>query len=764
MKKRLRRAFAFLISITILVCCIPNISAQAATQSGVSNQLNSLISQYAGRTATSGQMYMGSQCKGFANWVFKQLFGVYIGSYPESANYKISNANAQLVGMIDPGGLTESTAKALLQKAKPGDYIQVQRSIAKSGGRCGPHSMIVVDVKADGIQIFDCNSDGRNTIKTYLYTWSKFDYDNRGMSLYHAYNYQVDVPSSDGSNSNISFGSCVNLGTNFYAYIINTYAWKHLTNDNCNVSMRTETGAANQIWRFERQGDGSYKIINYADNKVLDDQDFGQNDGTNVAVCNSNDSTAQRWFIYGSSGAYYLRAKCGNLVVDVKDASKADGANVQMWTKNDSVAQKFQVWKLNEPAKTNIRCTVGAGYAKTTFSWDNVSNANNYDLKIWKNQIWQGDAYQILWNLSSTSAQVVLPPGYYEAYVDSKNGGLVTMSNVVKFTVSDGKPLNLGDDFYGYIITSKNQLALTNSNGNVDVRNQNKATNQIWHFKRLGNGAYTIQNTADNKYLDTDNSRDANGTNIKVWTYNGSDAQKYFIYGIQSGQYALKPACATRFVDVCGGKNNSGDNVQLWDFNAGNAQSFSIVKVNNPIKTECVHKFGAWTVTKKATCTASGTEQRKCSVCGKVESRTVKATGHNYINKVIEPTATQQGYTLHICSACGYSYKDNYTNVKKQLQSIVIAARPDRTVYNQNDTIDTTGLKVIANYTDGSKSEVRGWQISGNTAKSRKALVKISYTEGGITKTASYEIEVKEKAVPKENVSLTYDANGGSMS
>lgn len=201
MKKQRKKIVAIVMCIALLVCLMPGIQAKAVTQSSVTSQLNSMMNQYVNRTATSSQMYMGSQCKGFANWVFKQLFGVYIGPYPENANYKITNANAGLVGMIDPGGLTESTSKALLQKAKPGDYIQVQRSIAKSGGRCGPHSMIVVGVKSDGVQVFDCNSDGRNTIKTYLYTWSKFDYDNRAMSLYHAYGYQADSSGGSGSTA-----------------------------------------------------------------------------------------------------------------------------------------------------------------------------------------------------------------------------------------------------------------------------------------------------------------------------------------------------------------------------------------------------------------------------------------------------------------------------------------------------------------------------------------------------------------------------------
>lgn len=76
------------------------------------------------------------------------------------------------------------------------------KKYCKSGGKCGPHSMIVVGVSTDGVQVFDCNSDGRNTIKTYLYTWPKFNYDNRAMTLYHAYNYQGGSSSNKPKYSN----------------------------------------------------------------------------------------------------------------------------------------------------------------------------------------------------------------------------------------------------------------------------------------------------------------------------------------------------------------------------------------------------------------------------------------------------------------------------------------------------------------------------------------------------------------------------------
>lgn len=46
------------------------------------------------------------------------------------------------------------------------------------------------------------------------------------------------------------------------------------------------------------------------------------------------------------------------------------------------------------------------------------------------------------------------------------------------------------------------------------------------------------------------------------------------------------------------------------------------------------HTYGSWSTVKAATCTASGTEQRTCSACGKAQTRTVSATGHTYFDGV----------------------------------------------------------------------------------------------------------------------------------
>ena len=87
----------------------------------------------------------------------------------------------------------------------------------------------------------------------------------------------------------------------------------------------------------------------------------------------------------------------------------------------------------------------------------------------------------------------------------------------------------------------------------------------------------------------------------------------------------------------------------------------AVIKAQEVVPATGKHSFGNWKITKAATCTAEGTQTRTCSGCGKVETQTIAKTAHKYVNTVVKPTYTAQGYTLHKCSVCGTSYKDTYT-------------------------------------------------------------------------------------------------------
>lgn len=67
-------------------------------------------------------------------------------------------------------------------------------------------------------------------------------------------------------------------------------------------------------------------------------------------------------------------------------------------------------------------------------------------------------------------------------------------------------------------------------------------------------------------------------------------------------------------------------------------------------------------VTKAATCTENRVKTYTCSRCNNTYTETIEKTGHKYVDTVVAPTNTEKGYTLHKCSVCGDSYKDNYTD------------------------------------------------------------------------------------------------------
>ncbi len=66
------------------------------------------------------------------------------------------------------------------------------------------------------------------------------------------------------------------------------------------------------------------------------------------------------------------------------------------------------------------------------------------------------------------------------------------------------------------------------------------------------------------------------------------------------------------------------------------------------------HQYGAWTVTKAATCTEDGEQSHVCATCGKVETETIPATGHHEVAAGDKPaTCTETGLSGRtVCSVC----------------------------------------------------------------------------------------------------------------
>ena len=79
----------------------------------------------------------------------------------------------------------------------------------------------------------------------------------------------------------------------------------------------------------------------------------------------------------------------------------------------------------------------------------------------------------------------------------------------------------------------------------------------------------------------------------------------------------------------------------------------------NALETQTIaangHSWTGWTVISELSCTTDGVQRRTCTVCGETEDSVTEATGHTWSEWVIEQEAacTQEGSHKHTCTVCG---------------------------------------------------------------------------------------------------------------
>ncbi|MDD5262962.1 MAG: RICIN domain-containing protein [Methylacidiphilales bacterium] len=77
--------------------------------------------------------------------------------------------------------------------------------------------------------------------------------------------------------------------------------------------------------------------------------------------------------------------------------------------------------------------------------------------------------------------------------------------------------------------------------------------------------------------LDVTGNVDANGTNVEIWTANGSPGQKWTLIDNHDGTWGLAPVCApSRRLDVTGNVDANGTNVEIWIANGSLGQKWAL--------------------------------------------------------------------------------------------------------------------------------------------------------------------------------------------
>ena len=103
--------------------------------------------------------------------------------------------------------------------------------------------------------------------------------------------------------------------------------------------------------------------------------------------------------------------------------------------------------------------------------------------------------------------------------------------------------------------------------------------------------------------------------------------------------------------------------------------------------------------TKKATCTADGVITYTCS-CGESYTESVAKTGHKYVDTVVKPTCTRDGYTTSKCSVCGNTKTTAGGKATGHSYKSVVTAPTYTAGGYTTYTCNTCGYSYKGNYTD----------------------------------------------------------------
>lgn len=148
--------------------------------------------------------------------------------------------------------------------------------------------------------------------------------------------------------------------------------------------------------------------------------------------------------------------------------------------------------------------------------------------------------------------------------------------------------------------------------------------------------------------------------------------------------------------------------------------------------THTAHSWGAWEVTRAATCSAVGEEARTCTVCGVTDTRPLPTAEHDWgtWQTVVIPTCEGEGRNARVCSACGardeepvpakgHTYAADWESDAVAHWRLATCAHTDLVGDQGDHTPDENGVCTVCGRTVGDgqlsySSDGRGgWRVTG---------------------------------------------------
>lgn len=387
------------------------------------------------------------------------------------------------------------------------------------------------------------------------------------------------------------------------------------TYSGANVQIYENNDSGAQIWRIDLDHSGYYTFTNIQSNKVLDVNAGLAVNGNNVQQYAANQTMAQKWIVKKADIGFVIASALNNqYVLDLAGANSANGSNIQIYHSNNTKAQRWffnkyitKEQEMDSMAAMNKNLVANGQYYIVNSQTGQVlsvygqSTSNQANVDLEKNY----QASSQVWEISHDS----------KGYITFKNIGSGKVLDVAGANTASGTNLQIYEsngtraqkwvvrrDGSNFEIISAldpdRAIAQSGSNAQISVQNPSLAAEK-WILKKaedlrtrldqiaknninvVANGAYVIRSALNDKMvLDVNAGSTANGANIQVYEYNGSNAQKFLITNDAKGYVTIKNIGSGKFVSV-DGKGWNGNNVMQSAQSNGWNQKWIIVKTNN---------------------------------------------------------------------------------------------------------------------------------------------------------------------------------------
>lgn len=432
------------------------------------------------------------------------------------------------------------------------------------------------------------------------------------------------------------------------------------------------------------------------------------------------------------------------------------------------------------PSKPSLTVSSGTATSKTTFSWNACSNADWYDVRVYKSD---GTNIITTYNINGLSYSIDLPQGDYYATVHSVNSnGTYTGSDSVSFSVGLGlcEPKAV-TSYNGHVYALYENLAyydqakeLCNKMGGhlatITSNDENNAIGSLmsnaaksqywiggtrvnsnsWKWETGENFSYSNWNSGEPNNCDNVenyivmrkadklwNDERSSGTNcfgfiLEIDTLSISEIKEYNGHIYYRFDNAMNWTEANEYCKMLGGNlaviTSKEENEFIYDFIKSGKQSIYWLGLVDSEKT----KTFKWVNDESLSYTNwDKPTQPDCYENAEFYGEMYKSNGKWNDNK--NYTGRSEGFVCEI---------------NKNIKGINIKNPPNKTTYYLGDTIDLSGMSISVDYEVGESSiETSGFTANADMNAIGKQMATITYKG----KTAEFEIEVK---CPKPDISL----------